>query len=143
MSLLYIYIYRAFHGCSGKESACQCRRLKGHRLKSWVRKIPSRRKWQVRNGNWLQYSCLENSMDRGVYILMESQRIIYDWVTEDSYLLIYIYMCVCVCVCVNVYMSDQRRSYDYNNMWCLWKVTDSLWYKFDLYFLRLLAYVIA
>ena len=28
---------------SGKESACQCRRP---RFKSWVRKIPWRRKWQ-------------------------------------------------------------------------------------------------
>ena len=29
--------------CSGKESACQCRRLK---FNPWVRKIPWRRKWQ-------------------------------------------------------------------------------------------------
>ena len=27
-------------GASGKESACQCRRCKGHRFDSWVRKIP-------------------------------------------------------------------------------------------------------
>ena len=31
---------------SGKESACQCRRHKRHRLNFWVRKIPWRRKWQ-------------------------------------------------------------------------------------------------
>ena len=32
--------------CSGKESACQCRRCKRHRLDPWVRKIPWSRKWQ-------------------------------------------------------------------------------------------------
>ena len=46
-------------GSDGKESACQCRRLG---FDPWVRKIPWRREWQP-----LQYSCLENSMDRGVW----------------------------------------------------------------------------
>ena len=32
--------------CSGKESACQCRRLKRHRFDPWIGKIPWRRKWQ-------------------------------------------------------------------------------------------------
>ena len=32
---------------SGKEPACQCRRLKRHRFNLWVRKIPCRRKWQL------------------------------------------------------------------------------------------------
>ena len=31
---------------SGKESICQCRRHRRHRLEPWVRKIPWRRKWQ-------------------------------------------------------------------------------------------------
>ena len=31
---------------SGKESVCQCRRLKRWGFNSWVRKIPRRRKWQ-------------------------------------------------------------------------------------------------
>ena len=31
---------------SGKESACQCRRHKRHRLDPWVGKIPQSRKWQ-------------------------------------------------------------------------------------------------
>ena len=30
---------------SGKESACQCRRLRRHRFDHWVGKIPWRRKW--------------------------------------------------------------------------------------------------
>ena len=33
-------------GASGKESACQCRRLKRGRYDPWVGKIPWRRKWQ-------------------------------------------------------------------------------------------------
>ena len=44
---------------SGKESACQCRR---QGFNPWSRKFP----WRG-NGNSLQYSCLENSMDRGVW----------------------------------------------------------------------------
>ena len=41
---------------SGKELTCQCRR---HRFDPWVRKIPWRRKRKL-----VQYSCLENPMDR-------------------------------------------------------------------------------
>jgi len=32
---------------NGKESACQCRRLKRCMFNLWVRKIPWRRKWQL------------------------------------------------------------------------------------------------
>ena len=32
--------------CSGKESACQCRKCKRCRFNLWVRKIPWSRKWQ-------------------------------------------------------------------------------------------------
>ena len=49
-------------GTSGKEPACQCRRHKRGGFDSWVRKIPWRRA-----GNPLQYSCLENPMDRGAW----------------------------------------------------------------------------
>ena len=38
----------------------ECRRRRRHRFDPWVRKIPWR--W---NGKQLQYSCLENPMDRG------------------------------------------------------------------------------
>ena len=31
---------------SGKESACQCRRLRRHGFDPWIKKIPWRRKWQ-------------------------------------------------------------------------------------------------
>ena len=46
-------------GASSKEPACQCRRLEFNPL---VRKICWRRVWQP-----LQYSCLENPMDRGAW----------------------------------------------------------------------------
>ena len=45
----------------GKEPPCQCRRQKRCGFDSWVRKIP----WGGQ-GNPLQYSCLENAMNRGV-----------------------------------------------------------------------------
>ena len=53
---------RGIRWLSGKESACQCRRYRRHRFDPWVGKIPG-----VGNGNLLQYSCLENSMDRGAW----------------------------------------------------------------------------
>ena len=48
---------------SGKTSAGQCRSYKIPGFDSWVGKIPWSRKWQPT----LQYSCLENSMDRGAW----------------------------------------------------------------------------
>ena len=43
-------IYKSIRGLptwlSGKESACQCRRLKRHGFHTWVGKIPWRRAWQ-------------------------------------------------------------------------------------------------
>ena len=44
---------------SGQESACQCRRLKKHGFDPWLGRSPGRR-----NDNPLQYSCLENPLDR-------------------------------------------------------------------------------
>ena len=44
-------------GASGKESCCQCKRFE---FDPWIG-----RSHRVGNGNQLQYSCLENSMDRG------------------------------------------------------------------------------
>ena len=49
-------------GASGKEPACQCRRLKTHGFDPWVGKIPWRRKWQP-----TAVFLLENPMDRGAW----------------------------------------------------------------------------
>ena len=46
-------------GTSGKEPTCQCRRHRRLEFDLWVGKIPG-----GGNGNPLQYSCLENPMDR-------------------------------------------------------------------------------
>ena len=56
---------------SGEEPACQCRRRKRHRFNPWVEKRPWRRKC-----NPLQYSSLENPMDRGAWraTVMGSQK---------------------------------------------------------------------
>ena len=47
-------------GASGKESACQCRRHRRCRFSPGRGRSP-----REGNGNRLQYSCLENPMDRG------------------------------------------------------------------------------
>ena len=49
-------------GASSKEPAYQCRRCKRCGLEPWVRKSPWKRAWQL-----IQYSCLENPMDRGAW----------------------------------------------------------------------------
>ena len=49
-------------GASGKSPACQCRKHMRGRFNPCVRHIPWRR-----HGNPLQYSCQQNSMDRGVW----------------------------------------------------------------------------
>ena len=54
-------------GSSGKESVCQCRRLKKRAFDPWVRKIPG-----GGHGNPFQYSCLKNPMDRGAWQSIQS-----------------------------------------------------------------------
>ena len=62
-------------GTSGKEPACQCRRLR-HKFNPWVGKIPWRRAC-----NWLPYSCLENPVigKSGRLRSTGSPRVGYDW----------------------------------------------------------------
>ena len=62
-----IYIYGFPDGTSGKEHTCQCRRHERCRFHPWVGKIPWRRAC-----NPLQYSCLENLMDRGAWHALRS-----------------------------------------------------------------------
>ena len=47
-------------GTSGKEPVCQCRRHKDTGLIPWSGRSPGRG-----HGNPLQYSCLQNHIDRG------------------------------------------------------------------------------
>ena len=47
---------------SGQGFACQCRSRRRHGFNSWVGNLPG-----GGNDSPLQYSCLENSMDRGAW----------------------------------------------------------------------------
>ena len=58
---------------SGKEPAYECRRLNRHSFDPWDGKIPWRRAC-----NPLQYFCLENPIDRGVWQSIGSARIRHD-----------------------------------------------------------------
>ena len=59
-----VCVYSGFpDDSSGKESACQCKGRKKHEFDPWF----GRRSPGVGNGNSLQYSCLENPMDRGAW----------------------------------------------------------------------------
>ena len=49
-------------GTSGKKPACQCKRCKKCRIDPWVGNMP-----RGGHGNPLQYPCLENTMNRGVW----------------------------------------------------------------------------
>ena len=74
-------------GTSDKESACQCRRHKRHRLGHWVGKIL----WRG-NGTPLQYSCQENSTGRrawwaAVHEAAESWTRLSDWVRTGTHIL--------------------------------------------------------
>ena len=42
----FFFHFLKLYGTRGKESTCQCRRLKRYGSDPWVRKIPWRRKWQ-------------------------------------------------------------------------------------------------
>ena len=60
--MITLVLHTGLPRCLNGKSTCQCRRLKRCRFDPWVRKIPRRRAWQP-----LQYSCLENPMDRGAW----------------------------------------------------------------------------
>ena len=61
-----------FYGTSGKNPASQCRRLRETLVQSLSQQDPP----GGGNGNPLQYSCLENPMDREAWQL---QRVRHDW----------------------------------------------------------------
>ena len=63
--LIMVNYIKDFPGVSVlKKSTCQCKRHRRHEFDPWGGMIPT---WipGEGNGNPLQYSCLENSMDRG------------------------------------------------------------------------------
>ena len=88
MSSIFLFIITAMNIVrlptwhSGKESAWQCRRCKRQGLIPGLRRCP-----RVGNGNPLQYSCLENSMDRGAWraTVHGSRKIGHDWVRAHTH----------------------------------------------------------
>ena len=69
--------------CSGKDTTCLYWRHKRHGFYPWVGKSPG-----VRNGNPLQYSCLENSTDRGAWWAIQSmgsQRFRHNWAHRQGH----------------------------------------------------------
>ena len=67
--------------CSGKESACQCRRHWTYGFDPWVGKIPWRRKWQP-TPVFLPGKCYGQSRLQS----MGSQRVRHDWVIECTHI---------------------------------------------------------
>ena len=66
------------------------------------------------HGNPLQYSCLENPMDRGVWraaVHVDAHNPTQlMWLSTHAY----VYVCVCVCVCVCVYSKDTASLENHN-----------------------------
>ena len=93
---LYIYIYIwLLRSLSGKESTCQCRRHKRHGFDPWVKKIH----WS-RNGNPLQYSCRENSMDRGAW-----KATVHGTTEMDTTEQVCVHSCMCAHTHTHTYVS--------------------------------------
>ena len=93
-------------GASGKEPACQCRRHKKLSFGPWFRKTPG-----GGHCNPLQYSCLENPMDRAWQAAVH--RIVKSWAWLKQ-LSMHACVCVCVCVCkaaVPIYIYTHTQSY--------------------------------
>ena len=82
---IYIYIYST-GGTSGKKPAYQCRRCKRCRFNPWFEKIPAEG-----HGHPLQYSCLENPMDRGAWKALVNGVAELDMTEEATHLHMYIY----------------------------------------------------
>ena len=87
-----LLIYRGFPGVSdSKESACNANDLS---------LIPvSGRSPEEVYGNPLQYSCLENSMERGAW-RATVHRVVKSQIQLSKTLSLFVCVCVCVCVCV-------------------------------------------
>ena len=70
--------------CSGKKSTYKCNR---HRLGPWIRRSP-----RVGTGNPLQYSCLENSTDKGAWqaVVQGSQKARHNRVHTHT-----VQLCIC------------------------------------------------
>ena len=137
-----VFYYGLPRYLSGKESACKCRR---HRLDPWVGKVPGEG-----NGNPLQYSCLGNPMDRGVWQLqsMELQKRRTDLATKQHF--ITMILCGIWDLCFlfsHSYMSFSKfledcmvRGIFSNQFCCFWIVLKIQWLRFEFCYMFIPVY---
>ena len=114
---LCIYLYLFPGGSDGKKSACN---VGGQSL------IPGLgRSTRAGNGYSLQYSCLENSMDKGAWLykvhgIAKTQRWLNDWHTHThththkhahtciyTHVCIHVYTNICIYICVYISLSKE------------------------------------
>ena len=65
VGIFNIYYMHVISSFLGKELPANARRHRGHAFNHWLGKIPLEEDCPA--GNSLQYSCLENPMDRGAW----------------------------------------------------------------------------
>ena len=80
-----LYVFGLPRCLSGKETPCQCRRCRRCGFDPWVGEIP----W-VGSGNPLQYSSMENSMDRGAWWATKS----WTWHTTHTHTHTHTHVCM-------------------------------------------------
>ena len=85
---------------TGKESDCQCKRLRRLRINPWVGRIPLSRKWQP---SPLQHSCLGNSMDRGTW-WATVQRVIKNQIWTSQW--------ACLMRCILTFINPDTRPWN-------------------------------
>ena len=106
------YLHGCMHcigGTSGKEHACQCRRCKSSILGS--RRSPGRG-----HGKSLQYSCLENLLDRGAWWATVH------WVTKNQTWLKQLSIHACICCRMKVlacFIILGQHAADLNTRWTI------------------------
>ena len=105
-ALTPVYVHKHMHtgfpgGTGGKEPACKCRR---HRD---MGSIPATgRSPGGGNGNTLQYSCLENPMDRGAW-----QATVHRVAKSQTRLKrLSMHMCTFICIHIYIYILEKRMT---------------------------------
>ena len=118
---MFIYkLHTSSGGTNGKEPACQCRRHKRDGFDSWLGRSPG-----GGHGNPLQYSCLENPMDRGAWWATV------DGVTKSQTQLKWLSMHMCNSLCklivyfIKIYRNKKFKEWDKNEAFTIFFPPDS------------------
>ena len=126
---------------NSKQFACQFSRHRRWAFNPWVWKIPWRRKC-----NPLQYSCLENPMDRGawqatVHGVAKSRTWLSDWscthasvcMCVHGYNCTYIYICICIYVYTYAIFIHTHVYYIYTYKICIFYFNRYILYRYSIY----------